>query len=94
MARSFGKAIGRQIERKDDAFTCEMTDELAGMLQTAGLIHDLGNPPFGHYGEMVIRQWFVQWFDSNEFLKKELILNEQEKRILSFLMEMCRIYVS
>lgn len=84
MARSFGKAIGRQIERKDDAFTCEMTDELAGMLQTAGLIHDLGNPPFGHYGEMVIRQWFVQWFDSNEFLKKELILNEQEKKDFIF----------
>ncbi|MES2793098.1 MAG: dNTP triphosphohydrolase [Planctomycetota bacterium] len=30
---------------------------LAWILQSAGLIHDLGNPPFGHAGEEVIREW-------------------------------------
>lgn len=30
-----------------------MVDKLATILQTADLIHDLGNPPFGHYGETV-----------------------------------------
>ena len=28
------------------------------ILQAAGLGHDLGNPPFGHQGEMAIRRWF------------------------------------
>lgn len=80
MARSLGKAVGRRLEKEEKIdFTAEMTDEFAALLQTAGLIHDLGNPPFGHYGEMVIRQWFSQWFCSNELLSKKILLSQQEK---------------
>lgn len=80
LARSLGKAVGRQLEKIESVeFTSEMTDELAALLQTAGLIHDLGNPPFGHYGETVIRQWFSKWFDSNSLLNKKVLLSEQEK---------------
>lgn len=80
MARSLGKSVGKQLEqRKDVEFTSEMTEKLEALLQTAGLIHDLGNPPFGHYGETVIREWFKSWFDSNELLSQEALLSEQEK---------------
>lgn len=84
MARSLGKAVGRQLEKKIDTFTYNTTDELAALLQTAGLIHDLGNPPFGHYGETVIRQWFNKWFESNSFLKKDILLTDQEKKDFIF----------
>lgn len=84
MARSLGKAVGRQLEKKTENFTYNMTEELAALLQTAGLIHDLGNPPFGHYGETVIRQWFIKWFESNNFLKKEILLTDQEKKDFIF----------
>lgn len=35
-----------------------MKEDICNILQCAGLIHDIGNPPFGHYGEAAIREWF------------------------------------
>lgn len=79
LARSLGKAVGRKIEKLDKDFTSDMTEELAALLQTAGLIHDLGNPPFGHYGETVIHEWFSEWFASEEFQAEKEKLTLQEK---------------
>ena len=31
---------------------------LPSVLAAAGLVHDLGNPPFGHQGEVAIQSWF------------------------------------
>lgn len=79
LARSLGKAIGKQLEKRRE-FTSEQTEELAALLQVSGLIHDLGNPPFGHYGEDVIRNWFNAWFESNPILQTHnIVLSEQEQ---------------
>ena len=32
--------------------------QIEAIAATCGLIHDLGNPPFGHAGERAIRGWF------------------------------------
>jgi len=29
-------------------------------VETASLLHDFGNPPFGHFGEITISDWFHQ----------------------------------
>lgn len=31
---------------------------LVNFVETACLIHDIGNPPFGHFGEAAIQEWF------------------------------------
>lgn len=84
LARSLGKAVGKQLKSKleetEDPFTSEQTDQLAALLQVAGLIHDLGNPPFGHYGETVISSWFKKWFYTDRILDSyKTQLSEQEK---------------
>lgn len=62
IAKSLGISIGNKLVKKtvntDDPFTIEMIEDISNILACAGLIHDLGNPPFGHFGEVAIREWF------------------------------------
>lgn len=61
---SFAKSLGQNIAQyliendKDRDFTLQTKSDICDVLQCAGLIHDLGNPPFGHFGEEAIRDWF------------------------------------
>lgn len=61
---SFGKSLGQNIGeniiayKRDPEFTAQMKEDICNILQCAGLIHDIGNPPFGHFGETIIREWF------------------------------------
>lgn len=56
------------------------------VLSCAGLLHDIGNPPFGHFGEVVIGDWFKNEFKKNEFSYKGKpirdLLSEQMKKDL------------
>lgn len=33
-------------------------DSISAILRTAALLHDIGNPPFGHFGEVTIQNYF------------------------------------
>ncbi|MDD3362590.1 MAG: deoxyguanosinetriphosphate triphosphohydrolase [Hespellia sp.] len=73
---SFGKSLGQNIGenilkyRKDAGFTPQMKEDICNILQCAGLIHDIGNPPFGHFGETAIREWFERELPELEFRGK------------------------
>ena len=58
--KSLGQNIARKIitEIKDESFDIGYQQDICDILQCAGLLHDIGNPPFGHFGESVIREWF------------------------------------
>jgi dGTPase len=44
------------------------------ILSSTALAHDIGNPPFGHYGEEVLSKFFIEYFS-----EKKLELNEFQK---------------
>ena len=56
------------------------------ILSCAGLLHDIGNPPFGHFGEASIGSWFQNAFADAAFAFQGKpvgeLLNEQMKRDL------------
>ena len=51
------------------------------ILRCAGLVHDIGNPPFGHFGEFTIREWFKDNLPLLEYNGKRVdgLLSEQMK---------------
>ena len=56
--------IGRSIARKltMDSLATYLDPEVAiafvDVVETACLMHDIGNPPFGHFGEEAVQRWF------------------------------------
>lgn len=69
LAKSLGISIVKQIENeKNNSYdwnsAYEPTASIPKILECAGLVHDLGNPPFGHYGEETIGNILISIFDS------------------------------
>lgn len=83
-AKSLGQNIGEYIIHniKDTTFTWKKREEICNILECAGLIHDIGNPPFGHFGEIVIREWFRQNLKKMAYNGKpvEELLTEQMRQ--------------
>jgi dGTPase len=56
--------VGRQIVARLEGFFkplgCDLFTAIALMVETACLMHDIGNPPFGHFAEVVIQRWFQE----------------------------------
>ncbi len=61
---AIGKKLGEAVfgrmkaEKKDVWFESHWEKEFSDVLLCAGLVHDIGNPPFGHFGEYAMREWF------------------------------------
>lgn len=59
--KDFEKIVG---QTKTDLFR-----EIPVILKNACLVHDIGNPPFGHFGETVIQNYFKSYFKSPNAVK-------------------------
>lgn len=56
------------IPEEDREFIKAHENDISSILSTAGLLHDIGNPPFGHAGEEVLRKWVADWLKENKTL--------------------------
>ncbi|MEL0437771.1 dGTP triphosphohydrolase [Phycobacter sp. 'Weihai'] len=61
VGRSLGAGVGAALEDKK-RISDEQISRLSGHIQAACLMHDIGNPPFGHSGEDTIGSWFSKHF--------------------------------
>ena len=51
--------IGRELVERGELDEAEL-GAMVKFVETACLMHDIGNPPFGHFGEAAIKEWFKQ----------------------------------
>jgi dGTPase len=58
IARNMARGIGNWLLEKKKEIDSKQMDSIEIIATTCGLIHDLGNPPFGHSGEEAIQDWF------------------------------------
>lgn len=65
---SVGRSLGNEVWQKINEKREQPIPDLSGIISAACLVHDLGNPPFGHSGEKVISAFFKEHTD-NEFRK-------------------------
>ncbi|HBZ66407.1 MAG TPA: deoxyguanosinetriphosphate triphosphohydrolase [Bacteroidales bacterium] len=74
---SFAKNLGIGVEKElieSKKLDSTFKGSIPAILQTAGLVHDIGNPPFGHFGEDTIQNYFSKYFKSgkcSEFTDEE-----------------------
>lgn len=62
---SIGKSIEGHLFKNNLLNKDKYSGHIGSILRCAGLIHDLGNPPFGHFGETAIQNFFIDFFDNN-----------------------------
>lgn len=56
---------------------------VTNLVEMSCLLHDVGNPPFGHFGESVLREWLSQQLDTfyDEALNEQ-VPSEQWQKVL------------
>lgn len=52
------KHLSERYSKKDLSTIKQHIENIPIILGTAALLHDMGNPPFGHLGEQIIGDWF------------------------------------
>lgn len=89
VGRSLGKAVKPIMEEKKDIREIESELEergiylgdIADIVSAACLVHDIGNPPFGHAGEEAISNFFI----NSRFGKEIIELLKNEKKVQDLL---------
>ncbi len=60
VGRSIANIVAQELRQRDDIKNKEILNELGSIVSAACLAHDMGNPPFGHAGEVAISKYFSE----------------------------------
>ena len=71
---TIGRALGDGVAKG-----LGIQQDLGSLVATTSLLHDIGNPPFGHSGEWAIGSWFQDRIGKDKMFK----MDDQEQRDLS-----------
>lgn len=88
IARSLGKSISKKMVNNDDyGWKDEFGQDICVILECAGLVHDIGNPPFGHSSEKAIQKWFKDRINiiQSQFITDSKLSIDECSRIQDFL---------
>ena len=67
---------------EDEGEAYETAQKIRAILKTASLLHDIGNPPFGHFGEDTIKDYFKNFFKNKQ--NEEIIKGIPEEDSIDF----------
>ena len=69
IGRSLGEGAAAGMVSKYPELSILSQRDIGTIVATACLLHDIGNPPFGHSGEKAIGRWFSNNIDTGTKLK-------------------------
>src|SRR5439155_7299204 len=81
VARGTASWLARALGENGKLEKQEFSHDIETIAATSGLLHDLGNPPFGHTVEEAIREWFRRHI-TNDDRKEFAELSESEREDL------------
>jgi len=64
-ARNLGTGAEKELIQQSK-LNPDFRGALSAILQSAGMLHDIGNPPFGHFGEETIQRFFSAFFKNGK----------------------------
>ncbi|WP_368889692.1 dGTP triphosphohydrolase [Morganella morganii] len=75
----------KRINSADYSFKKNIYRIIPVILKSSCLLHDIGNPPFGHFGETVIQNYFRELFDNADKSHLfEKITDEEKNDFINF----------
>ncbi len=79
ITRTVFKLLREEQAASPEVLALERATE--SLVEMGCLMHDIGNPPFGHFGEEIISRWFAERLPELSVFKRELTdPNQQELR--------------